>query len=287
MRAMRAMSALPVLLAAVLRVGVTLHPYYSWTSNVGGTAVVVVPIVPPSADPHSFQPRPEDVAVLSSLDAVVENGLGHDAFLEPMLRAAGKERLPLLLPNENVPLLPGASGGANSHSFLSITASSQQIQNLAKELGHLDPPHAELYTENARVYVRRLRGLLADALRRLEGKDLSRVHIATVHDGYGYLFSELGLRVEAVVQARHGVEPSARQLADTIERIKAAHVNLLFTELGLDRSYVETIEKESGCRLRRLTHIAGGPYTPERFEKDMKANLDAIVDGVGAAAGGS
>ena len=281
------MSALPVLLAAVLRVGVTLHPYYSWVSNVGGNAAIVIPIVPPGADPHSFQPRPEDLAAVESLDAVVENGLGHDAFLEPMLKAAGRERLPRLTPNKNVPLLPGASGGANSHSFLSITAASQQIQSLAKELGRLDPVHADLYAENARAYVKRLRSLLADALRRLEGKDLSRVRIATVHDGYGYLFSELGLRVDAVVQARHGVEPSARQLSDTIERIKAARVNLLFTELGLERSYVDTIERESGCRLRRLTHVAGGPYTPERFEKDMKANLDAIVDGVSAALGGS
>jgi zinc transport system substrate-binding protein len=280
-------SAFPVLLAAVLRVGVTLHPYYSWVSNVGGSAVAVIPIVPAAADPHTFQPRPEDLAVVDSLDAVVENGLGHDAFLGPMLRAVGKEGLPRLSPNRNVPLLPGASGGANSHSFLSITAASQQIQSLAKELGRLDPAHADLYADNARVYVRRLRGLLAEALRRLEGKDLSRIRIATVHDGYGYLFSELGLHVDAVVQARHGVEPSARQLADTIERIKAARVNLLFTELGLDRSYVDTIERESGCRLRRLTHIAGGPYTPERFEEDMKANLDAIVDGVSAALGGS
>jgi len=281
------MSAFPLLLAAVLRVGVTLHPYYSWVSIVGGSSVVAIPIVPPAADPHSFQPRPEDLAAIASLDAVVENGLGHDAFLEPMLEAAGRRRLPRLLPNVNVPLLPGASGGANSHSFLSITAASQQIQSLAKELGRLDAAHADLYGDNARVYVKRLRGLLADALRRLEGKDLTRVHIATVHDGYGYLFSELGLHVDAVVQARHGIEPSARQLADTIDRIKAAHVNLLFTELGLDRSYVDTIERESGCRLRRLTHIAGGPCTPERFEKDMKANLDAIVDGVSAAAGGS
>lgn len=281
------MSAFPVLLAAVLHVGVTLHPYYSWVSNVGGSAIVVIPIVPPAADPHSFQPRPEDLAAVESLDAVVENGLGHDAFLEPMLKAAGKERLPRLSPNTNVPLLPGGSGGANSHSFLSVTAASQQIQSLAKGLGRLDTSHADLYADNARAYVKRLRGLLADALRRLDGKDLSRVRIATVHDGYTYLFSELGLHVAAVVQARHGVEPSARQLADTIERIKAARVNLLFTELGLERSYVDTIEKESGCRLRRLTHIAGGPYTPERFEKDMKANLDAIVDGVSAASGGS
>ena len=260
-----------------LRVGVTLNPYFSWVANVGGSAVTVVPVVPPGADPHSYQPRPEDLVALASLDAVVTNGLGHDTFLEPMLRAAGKENLARLDPNRGVSLLPDASGGANSHSFLSVLAASQQIQTLAKELGALDPGDASLFEENARIYTKKLRHLLAEALSRLDAVDLTSVHIATVHDGYAYLFSDLGLKVEAVVQPRHGIEPSARQLADTIARIRAAHVNVLFTEMGLDPRAVEAIEKETGCRLVRLTHMAGGEDSAGRFERDTKTNLDAIV----------
>ena len=260
-----------------LRVGVTLNPYFSWVANVGGSAVTVVPVVPPGADPHSYQPRPEDLVALASLDAVVTNGLGHDTFLEPMLRAAGKENLARLDPNRGVSLLPDASGGANSHSFLSVLAASQQIQTLAKELGALDPGDASLFEENARIYTKKLRHLLAEALSRLDAVDLTSVHIATVHDGYAYLFSDLGLKVEAVVQPRHGIEPSARQLADTIAQIRAAHVNVLFTEMGLDPRAVEAIEKETGCRLVRLTHMAGGEDSAGRFERDTKTNLDAIV----------
>ncbi len=271
--------------ARPLRVGVTLNPYYSWIANVGGNAVTVVSVVPAGADPHSYQPRPEDLAALESLDAVVVNGLGHDAFLEPMLEAAGKNGLARLDPNRGVPLLPGASGGANSHSFLSVLAASQQIQTLAKELSRLDPEDAALFEENARSYTKKLRRLLAEALARLDGLDLSAVRIATVHDGYAYLFSDLGLKVQAVVQPRHGLEPSAQQLADTIARIRAAHVNLLFTEMGLDRRYVDTIEKETGCRIFRLTHMAGGEVSKGRFLRDTQANLDAIVSGVAAVAG--
>jgi zinc transport system substrate-binding protein len=252
---------------------------------VGGSAVTAVHVVPSGADPHSYQPRPEDLAALSSLDAVVVNGLGHDAFLEPMLEAAGKGGLKRLDPNRGVPLLPGASGGANSHSFLSVLAASQQVQALAKELASLDPEDASLFEENARTYTKRLRHLLAEALASLDGLDLSAVRIATVHDGYAYLFSDLGLEVRAVVQPRHGLEPSARQLADTIARIQAARVNVLFTEMGLDRRYVDTIEKETGCRIFRLTHMAGGDDSKDRFERDTKANLDAIVAGVTAVAG--
>lgn len=271
--------------ARPLRIGVTLNPYYSWVANVGGSAVTVVPVVPSGADPHSYQPRPEDLAALSSLDGVVVNGLGHDAFLEPMLRAAGKDGLARLDPNRGVPLLRGASGGANSHSFLSVLAASQQVQTLAKELASLDPEDADLFEENARAYTKKLRHLLADALARLEAVDVSSVRIATVHDGYAYLFSDLGLEVRAVVQPRHGLEPSAQQLADTIARIRAAGVSVLFTEMGLDRRYVDTIEKETGCRIFRLTHMAGGDDSKGRFERDTKANLDAIVAGVTAVAG--
>jgi zinc transport system substrate-binding protein len=271
--------------ARPLRIGVTLNPYYSWVANVGGSAVTVVPVVPAGADPHSYQPRAEDLAALESLDAVVVNGLGHDGFLEPMLKAAGRDGLVRLEPGSGVPLLPGASGGANSHSFLSVLAASQQIQTLAKELSLLDPEDASLFEENARGYTKRLRHLLAEALARLEGLDLSDVRIATVHDGYAYLFSDLGLTVQAVVQPHHGLEPSAKQLADTIARIRAARVNVLFTEMGFDRRYVDTIERETGCRIFRLTHMAGGDDSKERFENDTKANLDAIVAGVTAVAG--
>ena len=268
-----------------LRIGVTLNPYYSWVANVGGDAVTVVPVVPAGADPHSYQPRPDDLAAIESLDAVVVNGLGHDAFLEPMLKAAGRDGLTRLDPNRGVPLLRSASGGVNSHSFLSVLAASQQIQTLARELSRLDPEDSSLFEENARAYTKRLRHLLAQALARLDGLDLSAVHIATVHDGYAYLFSDLGLAVEAVVQPRHGLEPSAKQLADTIARIKAARVNVLFMEMGLANRYVDAIEKETGCRLFRLTHMTGGDDSKDRFERDTKANLEAIVDAVTAVAG--
>jgi len=47
--------------------------------------------------------------------------------------------------------------------------------------------------------------------------------------------------------------------------------------MGLDPRAVESIEKETGCRLVRLTHMAGGEDSASRFERDTKANLDAIV----------
>jgi zinc transport system substrate-binding protein len=267
-------------------VGVTLHPYFSWTANVVGDAAVVVPAIPGGFDPHSYQPRPEDLRTLASLDAIVVNGLGHDDFVEPMLEAAGKKDIPRIRAGAGVPVIParGTDGLPNSHTFIALTGASQGAQTIARELGRLDPAHASLYADNARAYGKRLRAMLADALKKLDSADASAVRIATVHDGYAYLLRELGLTIAAVVQPRHGVEPSAKQLADTIERIRAANVNVLFTEMDIERRYVDTIERETKCRILKLSHMAGGEYSAGRFERDMQANLDAIVAGVTAAA---
>jgi zinc transport system substrate-binding protein len=73
-----------------LRVGVTLHPYYSWTANaVRDCGVEVIPILPGEVDAGDYQPRPEDIAKIAGLDAVVVNGVGHDDFIFNMIRASG------------------------------------------------------------------------------------------------------------------------------------------------------------------------------------------------------
>ena len=272
--AVRAESA-PTVAAKKLRIGVTLHPYYSWVANIVADRAEVVPVLPGTLNPHSYQPRPADVQNLVGLDAIVVNGLGHDDFIEPLLQAADRKDIHRIRPNDGLPLIAN-----NPHTFLSITSAIQQIHTIARELGTLDPANAELYRENARAYCRRLRGMLARALQAIADLDVSRARIATVHDGYAYLFQELGLEVTAVVQPRHGIEPSAKQLADTIERIKAAGVNLLFTEMDLQSKYVNTIYDETGCRVLRLSHVASGEYTPEKFEQDMQQNLDTIVQGL-------
>jgi ABC-type Zn uptake system ZnuABC Zn-binding protein ZnuA len=53
--------------------------------------------------------------------------------------------------------------------------------------------------------------------------------------------------------------------------------------MDIERRYVDTIERETKCRILKLSHMAGGEYSAGRFERDMQANLDAIVAGVTAA----
>lgn len=275
-----------------LIVGVTLHPYYSWVSNIVEDTAKVTPIIPTESDPHSYQPRTQDLANLRDLDVIVINDVGHDEYIKPMLKSAGCEDLHTINTSIGLPLIPifqqtysfegeDSSGGTsvsyNSHTYIAITGAIQQINTIARELGKLRPNYADLYRKNARAYAKRLRRMLSAALAKVNTLDTSNVRIATVHDGYAYLTQELGLEVAAVIQPRHGIEPNPRQLQDTIKQIKGAGVNVLFTELDYQKRYVDIIYEETGCRIYRLSHISHGPYTADKFERDIQGNLDDII----------
>ena len=270
-----------------LKIGASLHPYYSWTKNIVGDTAEVVSLIPSGSDPHAYQPVPSDMQRLEGLDVVIVNGVGHDEFIKPMLKAIENDKMMVLDTSKGLPLIPSfnkhydfekdSKVSYNSHTYIAITGAIQQMQMIARKLGRLCPDQAATFVKNVRAYSMKLRKMLQSALMQIDMLDLNKLRIATVHDGYSYLFQELGIEVSAVVQPRHGVKPSARQLQDTIKRIKRAKVNVLFGELDYEKKYVDIIYKETGCRLYALSHISNGEYTKEFFEQAMQRNIDAII----------
>ena len=55
-----------------VKIGITLHPYYSWTRNIVGTlpGYEIRSILPGEIDAGDYQPRPDDIKKLVDLDAI-------------------------------------------------------------------------------------------------------------------------------------------------------------------------------------------------------------------------
>lgn len=275
-----------------LTIGITLHPYYSFVANIVGDLAEVVPLIDAESNPHGYSPQPDDMIRVTSMDALVVNGIGHDSWAFEILSAAGvRDSLPLIYANDGVSLIPvaGDPSGAkvvNPHTFISTTAAIQQVYTIARSLGELDPGNARAYRDNARRYALEIRRLRAEFDTLISGLDLSSFRCATMHSGYDYLLQELGLQVTAVIEPRHGVEPSARQLADTVARINSAQVNVLFAEKYFASQLADTIQSETGVRMYSISHISSGPYSAERFIDDMRENLATLARAIRESAAG-
>lgn len=269
-----------------LKVGITLHPYYSFVSNIAGGRVEVIPLISADSNPHGYTPQASDMKRILDMDVLVVNGIGHDSWAFEVLGAAGvKDSLPLIYANDGVSLIPVAgdpSGNkvVNPHTFISTTAAIQQVYQIARALGELDEENASFYRSNARAYALEIRKLRAEFDNMIADVDLSNFRCATMHSGYDYIMQELGLKVSAVIEPRHGVEPTARQMADTIDRIKNANINVLFAEKYFTSALSDTINSATDVKMYSMSHISSGDYRAEKFIDEMLLNLSTLSQAI-------
>lgn len=264
--------------ASTLKIGVTLHPYYSWTTNVVGAlpGYEVRPILPGEIDAGDYQPRPDDIKKLVDLDAIVINGIGHDDFILSMIKASGNRKLTIIRVNETTPQIHAAHGtGINSHTFISFTNAIQQTYTIQKAIAALRPADTAALQRNAAEYARRLRLIKAKAAQQLAEAKISRV--VTVHDGYGYLLQEFGLEVAGVVQPAHGLTPSAGELRDLVKLLQREKIKVVFSEETFPEAMLNVLREEAGVKVYTITHIASGDYTADKFEREMQRNVDTMI----------
>jgi zinc transport system substrate-binding protein len=264
--------------AKTLKIGVTLHPYYSWTANIVGSlpGYEVRPILPGEIDAGDYQPRPDDIKKLVDLDAIVLNGIGHDDFIMPMLRSSGNRKLTIIRVNEATPQIRASRGSSvNSHTFISFTNAIQQTYAIQKALAALRPADAAALQKNAAEYARRLRLIKSKASQQLAEARITRV--VTVHDGYGYLLQEFGLEVAGVVQPAHGLTPSAAELRDMVKLLQREKIRVVFSEETFPAAMLKVLRDETGVKAYVITHIASGPYTADKFEREMQRNVETMI----------
>ena len=261
-----------------LKIGVTLHPYYSWTANVVGNlpGYEVRALLPGDIDAGDYQPRPEDIKRMADLDVLIVNGIGHDDFIQPMIRAAGNKKLVVIRPNETTPQIHSARGNSvNSHTFISFTNAIQQTYAIQKALAALRPQDAVALQRNAGEYARRLRLIKSKGAQQLAEAKITRV--VTVHDGYGYLLQEFGLEVAGVVQPAHGLTPSAAELRDMVKLLQREKIKVIFSEETFPQPMLKVLRDEAGVKVYIITHIASGEYTADKFEREMQRNVDTMI----------
>ena len=268
-----------------LRVGVTLQPYYSFVANIVGDKMEVVPAIRGDIyDVHNYKARPEDIKKMATLNILVVNGIGHDEFIYEIVRSARMGgKIKIINANKGVSLMPVSGMRTktrimNPHSFISITSSIQQIYTIARELGQIDPANKAYYNKNAQAYAQKLRNMTAAAIKKVNHLKNLNMKVATSHAGYDYLLSEFGLRVRAVIEPAHGVEPSASDIKAIIDIIKRDKIDVVFVDAQVTNKYSTTIQKATGVRIRSLSHMSRGAYTKDSFERFMKYNLDSLTN---------
>jgi len=294
---------------AHVRVGITRVAYYSWVANIGEGVAEVVPIAPSSVY-HHYEPSPQDIEKLHTVQLLVYDNVGDDEFVAKMIPAAANPQLRLVDLHKGVVLLPffsrqtqtSKSAGAekkhkalpgvenddehetpgtpNPHTYISIDAAITQIYNIRDALVQSVPVMKAQLDANTDKYVRQLRIMKAAAIELIKDAPEENKNIATAHDAYIYLFNDLGLRLADVFEPAEAISPSASELAGIIDRLKQEHVKAILLEADVQNKYGAEVARTLGLRTYPMRHMTGGEYTPGRFTEDMLFDLGSLVAAV-------
>lgn len=265
--------------AAGLRIVTSFYPIYLATLNVAGDVpdVEVINMTRPlTGCLHDYQMTPGDRVTLEKADILVVNGAGMETFLDKAIQQV--PRLKLIQASEGIALI-STTGVVNPHVWVSVTAHMQQVENIAAGLERLDPDHAALYRNNARVYLAKL-----DALRTTMHAGLQNARtrdIITFHEAFPYFAREFGLTVVAVIEREPGSEPNARELAQAITLVKKTGVKAIFAEPQYSAKAADTIARETGATVYRLDPVVTGAMVPDAYLTIMQANLQTLEQALG------
>lgn len=180
----------------VIKVVTTTDVYADIVAEVAGDKVEAIPIIASTAvDPHSYEATSQDRLKIKDADMVLLNGGGYDTFMEDMagadypdqvivnaVRVSGlftEEQL-AGIEEEHASMAPGEKHNHvhtyNEHVWYDLDTMIKVTDEVAAQLGKIDPDNATAYTEAADAYTDELQTLL-DRTKKVATKE--RTFIAT------------------------------------------------------------------------------------------------------------
>jgi zinc/manganese transport system substrate-binding protein/manganese/iron transport system substrate-binding protein len=272
-----------------LRVVATTTQLADFARNVGGDRVTVSQLLQPNVDPHEYEPTPGDVSAVSKAVVVIQQGVGLDDWLEPVLSNAGGKSTRIVA-SEGVPLLRGDKDepAGDPHIWLDPTNAILMVRNVATGLATADPSGAATYQANADRYIAALQALDSELAARIATVPAASRKIVTDHDAFGYFAKHYGIQVIGTVipSLSTAAEPDAKDLARLVATIRREHVHTVFPESSVNPRLQRAIAEESGATLGKPLYgdTLGPAGTPgATYLGMMRSNMDAIIAGIRSA----
>lgn len=261
-----------------LTIATSFYPMYIASINIAKDVpgVKVVNMTQPTTGClHDYQLKPDDLKTLSEAQIFVVNGAGMESFMDKVVQQLPD--LKIVEASKGIQLIKGeGEEGDNPHVWVSISNAIQEVKNIGLQLAALDPDHAGQYNANTSAYVEKLEALRVKMHQALDGA--KNRDIITFHEAFPYFAREFNLNIVTVIEREPDSQPSAAELADTINTVNKYKIKALFAEPQYPAKAAETIARETGARVFILDPVVTGPMEPDAYLKIMEANLKILEE---------
>lgn len=244
--------------------------------NVAGERFNVEVLVPSDTDPHTFQPTPQDVTKIANSQVVIANGAGLEEWLQEILDNAGGERLVIEAARS---LVGDSDRPGDPHFWLDPNYVNHYAEEIRDGYILVDPAGEADYIQNSTDYILLLDELDSWIAGQIEQIPSEQRLLVTNHESFGYFADRYGFTVIGTIipNVSTGTSPSAQQLVELIEDIKATGTKAIFLESGTNPELADQVARETGVKV--ISDLQSHSVSPPGGYIDMmKYNTQAIVE---------
>ncbi|MEG6523202.1 metal ABC transporter substrate-binding protein [Desulfotomaculum sp. 1211_IL3151] len=275
-----------------LKVYTSIYPLYDFAKQVGGTKVQVENIVPPGAEPHDWEPSPQDMVKMTKANVIILSGTGVEHWGDKILNTLDRENITIIQAGQRLNLIEETHAHTDSpehhlhdpHVWLDPLHAKIMVDEILTGLVKADPNNKSYYQANANQFQQELDKLHLEYQENL-AKTKTKEFI-TSHAAFGYLAKRYGLIEIPIRGLAAESEPSPADMAAIIELARNKNIDTIFFETLVNPKVSETLASELKAKTLVLNPIEGLSEqelaSGENYLSVMRKNLANLKIALGA-----
>jgi len=238
-----------------LNIVTSVAPITNIVQNIGGEKINLIGLVPEGVNSHTFDLVPSDAIKINNADLIIIDGLNLETEVEKIANnaIAKNSKIHLLKLGDNTVIkadwifdfsFPKEKGDPNPHLWLNVDYAIKFANLTHDKLIEIDSSNSKYYTENSKKYTELLKQLDNGIKKSIMTIPPENRKLLTYHDSWAYFAPRYGMTVIGAIQPSDFGEPSAKDVADLIDQVRAEKVPAIFASEVFPTNIIDQIAKE-------------------------------------------
>lgn len=247
----------------------TIAPLSDFILAVGGDRVEVTVLVPPGAEPHTYEPTPSQMEGVAKADLYVMNGAGLEFWMDKVLGV--NKNMVVIDSSEGAVVLRESADELDPHIWVSLRNAAKQVNNICSGLIQVDPENSDYYNKNRDEYLEKLKALDGELNQTFAAKE-DKTFIV-YHPAWTYFARDYNLVQVPLLENEK--EPGPKYLASIIDLAIENNITTIFVEPQYNPKSAEVIAREMKANIQVLdplgqNYLENMRYAGEEIAKSLK-----------------
>ena len=250
---------------------VTVGPQEEFVKRVGGDRVNVTVMVPPGADPHTYEPLPSQMKQVQDAQIYFQVGSGIEFELTWMDKLTSmNSQMKVVNTSAGIQLIPNTAeqeSGSDPHVWVSPRNAKIMVENIYQTLVQEDPQNKDYYTKNRDEYLKELDDLDKNITQTMSGKNNTKIMV--YHPAWAYFCKDYNLQQISIES--QGKEPTPQGISNLVDQARNDNIKVIFVSPQFSTSNAQVIANEIGGKVVIADDLS------ENYLENMKKVAEAFA----------